>query len=278
MMGSVSDAQIRDAGPARRRRKGSTVLMALLVLLVAVALLVAAFYYVGGLSSIGSLLGPSSTPTKQSSAVAPVSTPAATSTPAPSGQEFAQRMYVEQLESHAVLERMAQGGLDSLVVKHVDAKESSATIALLATFTDGTYADGVMDLSKRDGAWYLFTLTGMRKSGTQDGLSNSVAGFTEAEKGRSVEEEAASIGVTTFDSGVIDTLVSEQGKHQDLVKAIFDGTYNALSFGAPRRGVNTVTIPMKLTGPGSKVGQGEVILITKTIDGKSRTFLTTLGQ
>jgi hypothetical protein len=272
MIGSVMESEANSvprAGKASGRSRRLP--WAILLLVVALGIFAGAFWYVGGTGYLGSLL-PSS---GQSKASVPASVTASVAT-ASDSSEFARRMYVEQLESHAVLDRFADGDLESLVIKRVQTGEGSATVDVLAAFTDGTYADGVMSLVERGGAWYFFSLTGLRK-GTTPGYSSSVAGFEAQEGSHTVEAAADAEGITTFDQGVIDTLMAEQPKHQALTKSVFDGTYNAMNFSAPKRGVGTVTIPMTLTGPGGKATNGEVVLIRKQIDGQMRTFLITLG-
>jgi hypothetical protein len=247
----------------------------LLLLLVAAGVAVAAFFYVGGMDYV-STLWPASGPAK------PAGTPAVSATPtatAVSGtqDEFARRMYVEQLESRAVLQRMADGEIDSLAIKRVLMGETTATVEILAAFKDGTRADGAISLLKSGDAWYLFSLTGLRK-GETPGMSTAVESAEAIEASHGVEAAAAELGVKTFDQGVIDTLLAEQSKHQTQVNTILDGTYNAINLTTANQGVGTVTIPVTMTGPNSKTATGEIVLIRKDIDGQTRTFLTTLGQ
>jgi hypothetical protein len=186
-------------------------------------------------------------------------------------------MYVEQLESTDVLGRVAAGSLKSLSVQKVAVKADAAKIDLVARFADSTSASGRMSLVRSGGKWYLFSLTGMR-SGDKAGDSGSVAGFTEEEPERSVEDEASSIGIRTFDSGVIATLVSQQAARQETIKQVLAGKYDTLAFDAPKNGVGTVTIPVRLSGSNAEPLETDVILITKMIDGKSRTFMTKFGE
>jgi hypothetical protein len=259
---------------ASTRKSGRGVLVAGVVLVLAALLLAAAFYFLDGMSYLTKLTSPTpKKPANSTAAASTTTTAAADQTEA----EFARRMYVEQIESEAVMKRLADGEVEALVVKHVRTDEESATLDVIATFRDGTYADGSMVLVKRDGTWYMFSLTGLRKN-PDNGFSSSVAGFKDIEASQTVEEAAAREGISTFDQGVIDTLMSEQPKQQEFVSAILDGTYNALNFGKPKRGAGVITTPVTLTGPETKSAKGSMVLIRKTIDGQPRTFLLSLSH
>jgi hypothetical protein len=171
---------------------------------------------------------------------------------------------------------MAKGDVDSIVVRQVDVTEASATLDIIAAFTDGTYADGAMTLIKSGGNWYFYSMSGLRIQG-RVGFSSSVKTAADVESSHTIEAGMQVEGVTTFDQGILTALYAEQAKQQTLITQVIAGKYNAIRPGKPGIGANTIVLPVSLTGPKSARAHGRVVMVQKDIDGKLRTFLLSLS-
>ena len=158
-------------------RSGDGVLLSLVLLLLAVAVVGAAVYYVVGVDDVTSLLGMGSAP--GSGGTTPAAVPA-TSTPVVVSQtelllppgvtpELAKRMYVEQIQSQADLNRMASGEITRFEVDSVKVTAGKAAVLVTAHFSDGTSAPGVIQLVKCGGSWYFMSITAPNAAGYRTG-------------------------------------------------------------------------------------------------------------
>jgi hypothetical protein len=171
---------------------------------------------------------------------------------------------------------MANGDLQSLVVRRVNLTSQAATLSVLATFTDGTFGDGVMDIQRVGAYWYLYSLTGLRLR-TANGYAVSIQDAATAEASHTVQEGLDRLGVSSVDPVVAQTFISQAQPNQPLIAALLSGKYNAFTFGHPVEGTGTITLPATITGPKNASADGHVTLVHKEIDGKDRTFLMTLA-
>jgi hypothetical protein len=277
------------AGAQTIARPKSHVLRSVLILLIALAVFGAAMWYTGGIDYVMGLLGgatPGSPNTSQPAASAAASSTASSSTgslnlPAGVDEALAKRMYVEQIESTNNLAKMAKGDVARFAINGVDATDTTATISLSVSFKDGTSAPGVMYLVKRSGSWYFLAIGGMNLPNAS-GLAGGVAtgGSTEITEQNlpDVAEGMSQAGISTFDLGVINTILSQQTVNQPMLQALVGGTYNTMELGAPTAGLGTASVPVTLTGKGGASAKGQLALIAKTIDGHDFTFLTTFKK
>jgi hypothetical protein len=260
-------------------RPASHVRRSVLLLLLALLAFGAALWYVGGIDYVKGLLGGSPTaPSKVTSAKTGATT---VGRPAGVDEVLAKRMYVEQIESSKNLAKMAQGNVSRFVINGVDTTDTTATVSLNAFFKDGTSAPGVMYLVKRSGSWYFLAIGGMNLPNAS-GLASGVgtAGTTElAESNMADSEEGLrQAGIKTYDMGVINSMLSQQASNQPVLTAVVAGAYTTLELGAPSSGAGTISVPVTLGGKSGAPVTGQLVFITKTIDGHEFTFLTTLKK
>ncbi len=281
---SDTDSGAPAGAPGHARHK-SNLLRSVLIAVVALAVFGAALWYVGGVDYVMGLLGGGKPATAPATAAKPAAPAAASASafklPAGVDEMLAKRMYVEQLESSKNLSRLADGSANRFVINRVDATDSTATISLTAFFKDGTSAPGVMYLVKRSDAWYFMAIGGMNLPNAT-GLAGGVgtAGSTEIVESDvlDVAEGMKEAGIKTFDTGVINSMLSQQTVNQPMLKEIVAGTYTTYEFGAPSIGTGTVTVPVTLKGKSGDSAKGEIVLIKSTIDSHDFTFLTTFKK
>jgi hypothetical protein len=271
-----------------RRRVGMSVVLAIL----AIGLFAVAFFYVGGMSYVNALLG--GTPAAPATPAKPAASVAATSTstpgtvtsgglnlPAGVDEWLAKRMYVEQIESSANLARLANGDVTRFVINRVDATDTTATISLNAFFSDGTSAPGVMYLVKRSGSWYFLAIGGMNlpsASGLAGGVGSGGSTEIAETNAADVTETLGEMGISTFDPGVINSILSQQTVNQPLLKDVVSGTYTTIEMGKPSVGAGTTSVPVTLKGKSGAGQAGRLVLIKASIDGHDLTFLTTFNK
>jgi Domain of unknown function (DUF4878) len=271
MDGAISTAD-------ERKRKSSKVTLAVLVFVLALVIFGAAFYYAGGMELVQPLLGgglvsPSGTGTPAASTPASASV---NSLPAGVDTNMIKRMYVEQIESASNIERLAAGQFKSITIDKVVMRgDSDADVAITAELKDGTKAGGVIQVVKRGGNWYFFSITGLGNTG---GLSASINTAQSMETSEALASEASEAGVKTFDEDVMATMASQQAANQEIVAGFVDGSVTKLVFGSPQAGAGTVSLPITASGPKSAAYEGSALLVTKTVDGVQRTFLTTFKK
>ena len=273
------------AGAPGHARHTSNLLRSVLIAVVALAVFGVALWYVGGVDYVMGLLGGGKPATAPATATKPAPSASATASafklPAGVDEMLAKRMYVEQLESSKNLSRLADGSANRFVINRVDATDTTATISLTAFFKDGTSAPGVMYLVKRSGSWYFMSIGGMNApnaSGMAGGVSTVGGTELAGSNLQHVEKGMMTAGIKTFDTGVINSMLSQQTVNQPMLKEIVAGTYTTYEFGAPTTGTGTITVPVTLKGKSGDSAKGQLTLIAKKIDSHDFTFLTTFKK
>jgi len=278
----VSEANTASAPVQATSRSRGRVLLPVLLFLLAIAVFGAALYFVGGVDYVNTLFssvtgGSPSKPSTPAAAVVPTPTPTPVATglvlPPGVSEELAQRMYVEQIESQANLEKMADGEIVSFEITSVETKNERSAVFVRARFADGSAAPGVIQFVRIEGIWYFMSITGLRPSNVGGSAETIQRGSVEDGE-RSNAEVIAESGVTVFDEAVMTTVLEQQRANQSIIVAMIDGSLTDLKLGAPGKGAGTTTVPSTLTGPKSAPVAGEAVLIHKSVDAEDLTFLT----
>lgn len=176
-------------------------------------------------------------------------------------RRFGKRLLIEQMESHAVIDRLASGDIDSLYIDHRKVAKGVAKIELTARFVDGTWAPGVMRLIKHDGVWYVDTLTGVRRTRTT-GVADNVN--TEFYLGG---EGDISLSDSEVDWELVDAMLKAQIENADCTAKVVDGTVTRLDLRRPNRGVGTVSIPVRMD-EAKGFTSARAVLLPKIIEGR----------
>jgi hypothetical protein len=257
------------------------------VLLVAFA---TAFYFLGGVdlvaSAVNGLLGggtatvaPPAPSTAAPSQAA--TTPASASNTTSSGlvlppgvdEAFAKRMYVEQLESQANIAKLVSGNVSMFTLGARSSVPGGREIATTVTFTDKTKASGVLGLAQKQGRWYFVFISGKR------GTSTGGEADTVAQDGvDTFGSNPTPLNNKPVDTDVLNTVLAEQLKSQDVFNAMLGGSYNRISIDKVTPGEGTATLEITLTGQKSAAMKGRVLCISKDIDGTKTWFITSFTK
>jgi hypothetical protein len=259
-----------DAGVSSRKTRSRPVLGAVVVLaLVAVA----AYLIVSSPSVISASRAPSWRPAGGVSLAA-----ATASLPVDAAALAAARLtYAEQVESQNNINLLAEGQIASFAVNKVDAQPDSAIVYVTANFTDGTKAPGQMRFVKSGDMWFFVTITGVRDASTYgfaDVTNNAQTIATTA----TAEQKLAELGITDPDPGVVATIAEQQVANQPTFTALLNKQYKRFDMGAPTHGPDTYTLPVTMVRSKNATETGRVILITKNVEDRDLTFITTFER
>lgn len=267
---------------------GKTVFAGVVVFILLVAF-ATAFYFLGGADLVAGLIdswfasappASSSQPPNKSTG-APAVVPTASAEPSetaglqlPEGvdEEFADRVYAEQLESQANIQKLVDGDVVRFDLGKVKVEGDKATIPVTATFKDKTKGPGTMELDRKGGKWYLAWIAG-DPTGNRKGLADTVS--------RGVDENSpehlAQIEAVTVDEAVVSTMLQQQAANQDVISAIVDGTYTSFTCDGVTPGPGTASIDVTFSGPAKASMKGRALCISKDIDG-TKWFLTSFTK
>lgn len=271
----MSDASaVTEAKPPKKRG----VLLPLILFLVAAVAFGAVFVMYDGTKlatdlygqAMAALGGPAGGPLTPPAQVEPTATISI-------DPDLAKRMYVEQIESARNLERMADGEVVAFDVTSIDQSETNAVVGLRARFADDSTAVGALAMVKIQDTWFVFSLSGMRNEET-GGMADTVNQSAAMEASETLDTEFEQAGIKTVDEDVLSTMIEQQKANQSLAKGVLDGTYTKMSLGKPVKGAGTITVPVTLIEASGGTAKGQIVMVSKTVEGKNRLFVTTLSM
>ncbi len=211
-----------------------------------------------------------------------VDAPVHTAAPKPSlnlppgvSQTFAMRMYLEQIQSEDNFQRLVDGELSSISAEAVEKTEDGARVRITAHFADGSSGPGYLRLVKAKSGWYYASVAGTNDS-KEENFASAVSDGDESDVDQSDADAVAHSGVTAFDSGVINAILSQSQKNSALAEDLVAGKVTEIVFGEPQHGAGTVTIPAAVKYRQGSDRTGQAVLISKQIDGRQLYFMTTL--
>lgn len=265
---------------AETQKKSSPVALAVLLFLLASLLLCAAVYYFGGGRVASDLFG------KARKVIASVrdrgtgggsreaTVPPADALTLPEGvtQEFALRLWQEEVDSQANIARLMDGQLKELsFVTTTSVRGSEASLTMNAKFKDGTSAPGVLFMSKRGGNWYVKYLTGLR-SPSMKGMARST------QIGRAdVPPDTPLPKLEEIDKGVLTTIFAEQVKSQDVFEDYLATNVRKVVIDDVVRGPRTTTITTTMIEKQHTV-RAQIVLVKTESRGKEAWFLTRFAK
>ncbi len=157
-----------------KRSVGVPVLIALL----AIAAFAAAFYLLDGMSLVEDILGgdvvaqepasstPASGTTQAAEQVAEETAPSGLVLPDGMTEEFALRIWQEQIDSQANIMRLVSDEVARIVITNVTQDGDEAVLDITAEFRDDTSAPGKLGMRKFGENWYFAYVSGMRDADT----------------------------------------------------------------------------------------------------------------
>ncbi|MBS3956244.1 MAG: hypothetical protein KGZ40_01730 [Clostridiales bacterium] len=193
-------------------------------------------------------------PVSPVSSQAPAPTPPATVVPATGvtvPADARARMYWEQVDSQEQIGKLVGGKISSF---SLTPQSATATEARLRVSTNGNDPiSGTVVLRAHDGAWFFSSIT-------RDGnASRGAAG-------------------RRGDISVIDTIVEQQTASQDVIAAFVDGGYRTVKVNRVSTGSGTVTIDVEFGGGTKPRSAGQIVAISKDINGVKHWFLTSFRE
>jgi hypothetical protein len=274
--------------PMERAPKSRKTLVAGLLVVFFLAAFAAAFYYLGGaqvVSDVMALAGFGAAPAPVAPApapAAPASKPASASAEAtsplqlPEGvdEEFARRMYLEQLESQANIVKLVGDRVSSIAFGRIARNADGTDVVTKVSFRDGTSAQGVLGLAEKQGSLFFVSITGKRVTAT-GGDADTVA--ADGDSGLAGDPEAA-LASRTVDQDVLGTIVEQQLKSQEIFKGIVDGTFTEVTVDGVKKDFGTARLDVTFSGPRGGSVKGRVLCIQKRIDGQDTWFITSFNK
>lgn len=225
-------------------------------LVAAVAAFGASFYLLDGVSlvteAVGSLLS--------SGAAAGGSRPATvTAEPAklelPDGmpEEFALRLWQEQLDSQEMIGRLVSGEITSLKVDRVATKGDEAKLFVTVTLRDLPKASGVIGLKRYGGDWYI-------------------AGVTSTREGAAPSRPSDLPSIDEVDIALLNTMIAENRKSQKVIGEYLAGIVREVHVEDITVGPKTATLEIEMDETHGE-GYANLVAIQIEVNGELAWFL-----
>lgn len=230
-------------------------------LVFAIAVFAAAFWYFDGVGYVSGLIsGGSSAPTP---AAPPSSQPTSTAQQValPSGmpEEFALRLWQDQIDSRATIKRLVNGEIKSMAITKVETSGAQAVLDLRVTFTDGGTVEGFLGLERFGDTYYIATVNADRGKGFVPVPPTNLP------------------VVDDVDVPLLNTILTEQTKSASNIQEYVDGKVKAITLLKPKAGLNTVTIPIVMNED-HETGYAEIVVISQEIDGQTEWFVARFSK
>ncbi|MBI5230630.1 MAG: hypothetical protein HY876_00495 [Coriobacteriales bacterium] len=243
--------------PAPGAQSQKRLVAALVAVLVAAAAFAAAFYAFDGMSATRSLLamvgledlfGPDA------------ATPQVTDLPEPQlvlpagmPKEFALRIWQEQVESQANLERLAEGDVSSLRVLGSRQKDDTATLRIVVEFADGTSAPGELGMRRFGKAWYVAWVRGAR---------SGVKPVSESDEGHKLPD------AEDVDVELLSGLIASQGQSQAILSEYAAGEIDRADVVTASQADDAATLALEIKGADGEPYEAKLELVK----GEARTI------
>ncbi len=248
--GSAVVAMVQQQSTSRQR-----VVLSGLAVLVASAAFAGAVYFYDGVDLVRGLIAqPMSGQLGSSEGV---SRPETESAPPRLGkdipEEFALRLWQEQLDSQQMIGSLVDGEFESMRVTNVESSSAEATLGVQVKLRGGTTAKGVLGLRRFKDAWFI--------------------AFTTLERnGRTPRPSGPLPDPEDVDMALLNTMFEQQYGGAGVVEEYLAGIVEELTFGEPQRGPNTVTIDAEMRETHG-TGYAQVVAVQHEIDGEPYWFL-----
>jgi len=174
-------------------------------------------------------------------------------------EEFALRLWQEQIESQRVITQLVNGEVVSLVVTDVERGDEEAKLSATITLKDGTTVPGVIGLRKYAGSWFISYASAQRNGE-----------IAEAPKTRLP-------AVSDVDVELLNTIIAEQTKSKAVTQDYVDGKIRSVSIRGVTMGPNTATIGLELNEE-SEEGYADFVALKKQVDGEDVWFLARFNE
>jgi hypothetical protein len=247
------------------------VIIAGLFLVLAAGALGAAFFYFDGVSvfsdliaqvSSGSLFSSSASGTPQPGVSTESSASAsstATTLTLPSGMpdEFALRIWQEQVDSQPMIRRLVDGEVTRMVITNVETSGDTSTLTVRVTLGDGATVDGEIVMRKFDDTWFIATAT--------------------SEDRAKSDEMSPLPSLDEVDIPLLNTIIAEQEKSKAITAEYADGVVATVDIAKPQAGANTVRIPVTMVEE-HESSAADLVTIKHVADGTDLWFIARFNK
>ncbi len=162
-----------------------------------------------------------------------------------------EKMYWEQVDSQEQIAKLISGKITSFAFAP---QAATSTEARLAVSTSGDApVSGTAVLRSYDSAWFFSSIT--RDGHTSRGASGRRA-----------------------DTAVVDAIVKQQASSQAVIASFVDGGYRTVRVNNVSMGAGTATLDVEFTGGAKTRSAGQIVCISKDINGVKHWFLTSFRE
>lgn len=181
-------------------------------------------------------------------------------------EEFALRVWQEQVDSQPMIERLISGSVKSMRIRTVDVNRDTAVMDVEVTLADGTTGPGEIVLRKYDGDWYVATATGKRTSGDPKSMSSTMG------SAENTGEPTPLPDVEDIDLALLNTVLEQQRLSQKVMEEYADGTVKEVVIQDVTAGPNTVTLDV-LMKESHGTATAKIVAIRSKTDAEPTWFL-----
>ena len=245
----------------------TSVALAIVLVVVAILAFAAAFYFLDGYSLVEGLLGSTSVQAADGSSgteatgSAPVPPePAAESLVLPDGmpEEFALRLWQEQVDSQKNVRKLLSGEVTELTVTGRESSEDVSVLSVQAEFADGTSAPGTVGMRRFGDIWYFAYVTGMRRVPT-NGIADSVS------EGDGGSSSTPLPSIDDVDVALLNTMIAQQGASAEITERYANGAVKSVTVRGTQPGTNSQAIDVEMSDASTTVS-GQVIGLVSSED------------
>lgn len=180
-------------------------------------------------------------------------------------EEFALRLWQEQIDSQANIAKLATGDVGRLVINEVSRSGDEAILRITAEFTDGSSADGQLGMRRIGENWFFSYVSGMRAEDT-GGMADDVS---ESEGGPPTTELPS---LDDVDVPLLNTIIEQQVASAATLDEYASGAVFDVRIVDVVNGTGTTTLKLGMNEDHEQ-GTGEVVMISKPVDGEDTWFI-----
>lgn len=240
---------VKEPGAANR-----SVVVAGLVLAIACAGFAAAFYFFDGAALVeGLLAGDAPQSQAPAAAVEAESADAELSLPDGMSEEFALRVWQEQVDSQRTITQLVEGDVKALTIEKASVDGDSATLRVAVEMQDGSSLPGEIGMSRFGETWYVAYVSARRDGGKPDGATDLP----------SADE---------VDVALLNTIMEQTQKNAEVTSRLANGEISKAEVESVKPGPNTATIRLKMVASDGETG-ADLIAITQEVGGEQLWFL-----
>ncbi|MDZ4063472.1 MAG: hypothetical protein U1E22_02285 [Coriobacteriia bacterium] len=240
---------------------------AAIILVFAIAAFAAAFYFLDGMSLVEDLLVGGTETTDNAVPAKPTETTETVTLRLPPGmtEEFALRIWQEQIDSQVNIRKLVDGQVESMTVTKVDRAADRATLDIVAKFSDGTSLPGKLGMRSFGGKWYFAYVSGMRR-GASDLSADDVG------TGAGTEPTSAVPAVADVDVPLLNTILEQQATSSAVLEEYATGVVRSVRVADRVASAGTITLDIVMNETHEE-GYGQIVLISKQLDGEAYWFI-----